>query len=101
MFKSKSSLTKFPLVRWFPDKKGTVVGIINAGYGISSTVWSQIQLAIANPNNVEAVEDVEGGDAFFEDEDVLNRVPTLIYTMAGIYAICLSIGKEYVGIRCA
>ena len=75
------------LPRWFPNNRGFVMGICIGGYGISSTIWSQIQLALTNPNNVEAVD-----DAYFEDPDVLNRVPTLIYVMAGLQALFLTIG---------
>ncbi len=71
-----------------------MAGIVNAAYGISSTIWSQVQLAIANPDNVEAVEETEGGDAFFVDESVLERVPMLIYTMATMQALLLTIGKS-------
>ena len=70
------------------------MGICIGGYGISSTLWSQLQLAIANPNNVDAItpEGAESDDAYFEDPDVLDRVPTLIYVMAGLYAVFLTIG---------
>ena len=72
------------------------MGICIGGYGISSTLWSQLQLAIANPNNVDAItpEGAESDDAYFEDSDVLDRVPTLIYVMAGLYAVFLTIGRE-------
>ncbi len=80
-------------LRWFPEHRGTVMGISIAGYGISSTIWSQLQLAITNPNNVKPVEEIEGGDAFFEDPAVLDQVPTLIFSLAGLYAIFLTIGK--------
>jgi sorbitol-specific phosphotransferase system component IIC len=69
------------------------MGIVVGGYGISSTVWSQIQLALTNPNNVEA-EAEDGGDAFFTDPDVLDRVPTLIYFMSALYAVVLTIGNK-------
>ena len=70
------------------------MGICIGGYGISSTLWSQVQLVIANPNNVEAVtpDGAASDDAYFEDPDVLDRVPTLIYVMASLYAIFLTIG---------
>ena len=68
------------------------MGICIGGYGISSTIWSQIQLALANPNNVEAVSPDGTDDSYFEDPDVLNRVPTLIYVMAGLQALFLTIG---------
>ena len=72
------------------------MGICIGGYGISSTLWSQVQLAIANPNNVEAVtpDGAESDDAYFEDPDVLDRVPTLIYVMASLYAVFLTIGLD-------
>jgi hypothetical protein len=77
--------------RWFPKHRGVVMGIVLGGYGISSTMWSQIQLAITNPNNVEAV-GPEDGDKYFEDPDVLDRVPTLLYVMAVFYAVFLTVG---------
>ena len=68
--------------RWFPKPRGLVMGICIGGYGISSTMWSPIQLAITNPNNVEAVECSE--EAYFDDPDVLMRVPILLYTMSAL-----------------
>ena len=72
------------------------MGICLGGYGISSTLWSQLQLAIANPNNAEAVtpDGSEIDDAYFVDQDVLDRVPTLIYVTSILYAIFLTIGLE-------
>ncbi len=70
------------------------MGIVSAGYGISSTMWSQIQLAMINPNNVEAVypEGETGGDKFFEDPDILERVPVLIYFMSALYFVVFTTG---------
>ena len=70
------------------------MGICIGGFGISSTIWSQIQLALSNPNNVEAISPNGTDDSYFEDPDVLDRVPTLIYVMTGIYAIFLTIGRK-------
>lgn len=77
---------------WFPEHKGKIMGIVIAGYGISSTIMNQVQLAITNPNDVEAISPDGTDDAYFEDPDVLERVPTLLYSLAGIYAIFQLIG---------
>ena len=44
-----------------------------AGYGLAAVIWNPVQLAIANPNDVEATEGEEGGDKYFEDQDVLGE----------------------------
>ena len=67
-------------------------GIVIGGYGISSTIWSQMQLLIVNPDNVDAEPEVEGGEAFFDDPEVLGRVPTLLGTMTALYAILMTLG---------
>ena len=69
------------------------------GYGISSTIWSQLQLAIVNPDNVNAEAEVEGGEAFFDDPDVLDNVPTLLGVMTALYAALMTIGTARVGSR--
>lgn len=40
-------------MRWFPDHRGLVMGIVIGGYGFSSIIMTQFQLAIANPHNVQ------------------------------------------------
>ena len=70
------------------------MGICIGGYGISSTMWSPIQLAIANPNNVEAVTPPGSEEAYFEDDDVLKRVPILLYTMSAFYGVFLTAGNS-------
>lgn len=74
------------------------MGICIGGYGISSTMWSPIELAITNPNNVPAVtpEGSDSEEAYFEDPDVLERVPLLIYTMAAFQLVFLTLGKHEV-----
>ena len=56
-------------------------------------MWSPIQLLITNPNNVEAVTPNGSEEAYFENPDVLDRVPILIYTMSGFYFVFLTTGK--------
>jgi OFA family oxalate/formate antiporter-like MFS transporter len=42
----------FSFAQWFPDKKGLVTGIILGGFGLGSFIFTQVQTAILNPNNV-------------------------------------------------
>ena len=68
------------------------MGIVIAAYGVSSTLMTQIQLAIANPNNVKP-ESVDGSDdKYFTDSDVLDRVPNLLYLQSILYASVFIIG---------
>lgn len=70
---------------WFPEKKALVTGIVVGGFGGGSFIWNQLQTAIINPDNILAVAAMPDGDKYFEDEEVLNRVPTVMLTLAAIY----------------
>ncbi|VDM16332.1 unnamed protein product [Hydatigera taeniaeformis] len=37
---------------WFPEHRATVVGIISSGFGLGALVFTPIQTAIINPNNL-------------------------------------------------
>ena len=39
-------------MKWFPDRKGTAMGIVVGGFGGGALVFNQIQTAIVNPDNV-------------------------------------------------
>lgn len=54
--------------RYFPDKKGTVTGIITTGSGVSASILILLSEAIINPNKVSA--DSDG----YYNEDVAKRV---------------------------
>lgn len=66
------------------------MGIVVAGYGLSTLVMSPLQLAIANPNDVAPISVNGSEDKYFVDKDVLDRVPTLLYVMSGLYAAVLA-----------
>ena len=70
---------------WFPEKKALATGIVVGGFGGGSFIWNQVQTAIINPDNVDAVDNGDDGDKYFEDEEVLNRVPKVMLISAGIY----------------
>ena len=88
--KLKEILKAFFSYRWFPKVRGKVIGVVASGYGLSSLALTPIQLAVANPNNLEAEAFNGTDDKFYLDDDVISRTPTLLYTMSGIYGVgCL------------
>ena len=54
-----------PLVvamRWFPDKKGLVNGIIVGGFGLGAFIFNPVQTTYLNPRNLPA-----GPDGYFHE----------------------------------
>ena len=90
-------------VTWFPEHRGKVIGFVNGGFGLASTVFSPIQSLLVNPDNVSPVTnnstnstgDVSSG-SYFTDPEVLDNVPSLLLYMSAIYAVILSIGAVLV-----
>ena len=86
-------------VSWFPNHRGKVIGFVNGGFGLASTVFSPIQTLIVNPNNVPPTSfngtNTTGemsSSSYFTDPEVLDNVPVLLLYMSGIYAVILAIG---------
>ncbi len=49
--------TRFKLcffVQWFPQHRATVVGIIASGFGLGALIFTPIQTAVINPDNLAA-----------------------------------------------
>merc|ERR1719225_203214 len=72
-------------MKWFPERKGTVMGIVVGGFGGGAMVFNQIQTKIVNPDNLKAVE--QGGERYFVDQELLDRVPTLLLILGAIYFV--------------
>jgi len=83
-------------VTWFPNKRGTVVGFIAAGFGLASTVFTPLQTFIINPDNVLPVLNTNNGtnstEKYFEDPEVLERVPVYLLYISTVYGILSLIG---------
>ncbi|TRY78835.1 hypothetical protein TCAL_06757 [Tigriopus californicus] len=67
-------------MKWFPKRKGMAMGVIVGGFGGGAFIFNQIQTAILNPENVNIAE-----SGYFEDEDLLKRVPGLMLILSAIY----------------
>jgi sugar phosphate permease len=52
---------------WFPNHRGKIIGFIQAGFGLSSTVFTPIQTFLINPGNVSPT--FKGAPSIQEDED--------------------------------
>lgn len=80
-------------LRWLPDKKGLVSGLITAGLGTSSLVFSLLQTNFINPLNLlPELSDDPGAPAYFTDLALLARVPQMILISSCIYVVVLGIG---------
>ena len=83
----------------FPRHKGKVIGFIQGGFSLASTVFSPLQSLVVNPSNIpptssnitNATEEMSSS-SYFTDPEVLANVPLLLLYMAALYAIILSIG---------
>lgn len=73
-------------MKWLPNHKGLVNGIIVAGYGAGSFIFNQVQLAIINPNN-----ESPANDGFYSEEQVKN-IPKLFLILGGTYLCMQFIG---------
>uniref|UniRef100_A0A5K3G0G6 Oxalate:formate antiporter n=2 Tax=Mesocestoides corti TaxID=53468 RepID=A0A5K3G0G6_MESCO len=62
---------------WFPQHRATVVGIISSGFGLGALVFTPIQTAIINPNNLSP-----NGTKF--PPSVEEKIPSVFLILGGI-----------------
>ena len=73
-------------MEWFPNRKGTAMGIVVGGFGGGAFVFNQVQTAIVNPDNV-AVATSGINKGYFTDPGVLERTPYLLLILGAIYFV--------------
>ncbi|VDQ04278.1 unnamed protein product, partial [Trichobilharzia regenti] len=74
--------------KWFPKRRFLVVGLVVGGFGLGALVFTPIQTAIINPNNVPVNKDTH----LFDDPDVLRRIPNALLILGGILFAAQVIG---------
>ncbi|KAF2364638.1 Major facilitator superfamily [Trinorchestia longiramus] len=74
-------------MKWYPDRKGLINGLIVAGFGLGALGSTTFQTHYLNPNNVSVAE-----SGYFEDKSVLSRVPGVFTAMALIFAALQAVG---------
>lgn len=73
-------------MKWFASRKGLVNGIIVGGYGLGALVFNQVQTAFLNPENIVP------NKGYFDNEEILERVPDLFVLLGGTYFAIQLIG---------
>merc|ERR1719270_2231413 len=73
-------------VTWFPQHRGKVIGFIAGGFGLSSTVFSPLQVFLVNPSNASPTfhyptTSHSSKSSYFTDKSVLDNVPFLLLYM--------------------
>lgn len=71
--------------QWLESNRGLVTGVILAGFGFGAFVFSFFALGIVNPDN-EAPYELPNGNIVYSEE-IAERVPTLMVSLAGVFAI--------------
>lgn len=65
---------------WFPARRGLVVGLIVGGFGLGALIFTPIQTAFINPDNIK----VDNVTRRFTDPALLSRVPNVFLMLGGI-----------------
>lgn len=74
-------------MKWFPDKKGLINGLIVAGFGLGALGSTNFQTLYLNPDNKSP-----GSDGYFDDPEILARVPSVFIALGGIF-----LAMQYIG----
>lgn len=74
-------------MRWFPEHKGLINGLIVGGFGLGALLSTTIQTYFLNPDNVSP-----DSDGYFNDDDLLDKVPNVFFLLGGVFIL-----MEYVG----
>lgn len=74
-------------LKYFPNKKGKVSGIIIAGFGMGSFIFNFVTLAIVNPDDLHPDEHTK-----LFGEEVYNNVPSMFRVLAICYAALGALG---------
>ncbi|CAI2366979.1 unnamed protein product [Moneuplotes crassus] len=81
---------------YFPNRKGMVNGIIVAGFGFGSFIFSFISVAIVNPGNEAPTLEVTGGKIFSGDNPISERAPLMIRVNALLWAVLCIISIPFI-----
>jgi OFA family oxalate/formate antiporter-like MFS transporter len=77
--------------RWLPDRVGLASGFVAAGFGSGAFLMSPIETKFINPDNYQV-----NSEGYFDQVDLLERVPKLFILLASLFAICQIIGLLFI-----
>ena len=67
-------------MRWFPNSRGRVCGIISGVFGGSPLLWDYLQTYIVNPNGI-AIDPFVG---YANEESIIKRIPYMFLIVVAI-----------------
>jgi len=80
-------------VRWLPQRKGLLTGIVIAGIGVGAAFFSVVANRYANPLGVSAAAAAGSGGIYYPpDHAIPLSVPGMYRTLSALYFILVSIG---------
>jgi OFA family oxalate/formate antiporter-like MFS transporter len=77
--------------RWLSNRVGLASGLVAAGFGSGAFLMSPIETKFINPDNYQVDE-----NGFFNQIDLLERVPKLFILLASLFGICQFIGLIFI-----
>ena len=75
------------VMKWYPNNKGLVNGLVLCGFGISALIFDKVQTILINPKNLE--QDVITG---FTDDQIITNFPYIFLYLGGIFFVMQIIG---------
>lgn len=84
-------------LRWFPNNKALVSGLVVSGVGSSAIIFNQIQTAWINPQNLPKLSDA-AGVLCFQDTALLHRVPRVIFFSSILYFAVIALSSLLVSL---
>lgn len=82
-------------MKWLPSWKSTVSGLVLAGHGGSSVIFTQVVTAYINPENFKANYTV-GDEKFFKNDILLERVPSCFIMLGCTFLVLQIIGTAMI-----
>jgi MFS family permease len=74
-------------VRWMPERKGLITGIVVAGFGCGAFVFGGLATVLTNPSGLNTDE----SGYFPSGSSVCNNVPSMFRTLGAVYAVLFTI----------
>lgn len=73
-------------MKWNDSKRGITSGFVVSGFAAGAFIFNQAITAILNPNNLSPTLEKGNKERYFQDTDILDRVPSIFWILSSIYA---------------
>ncbi|XP_052823653.1 uncharacterized protein LOC106872022 [Octopus bimaculoides] len=77
---------------WNDSKRGITSGFVVSGFAAGAFILNQAITAILNPNNDSPTLESSSGERYFQQNDILDRVPAIFWMLGSVYAFMQLIG---------